>query len=110
MLFVGLRPKESEQAIAAVIAARLGDAKIGEQGNPLRLGEEGMKLSSISGVQVERSECSEFDHGHARLQGSSAPLSRENSLRRHQITLGQRARNGSPSGSNLREGRQSGND
>jgi hypothetical protein len=40
MLLIRVRPEQTEQRIAAVKTVRLRNAKVGEQGNALRLGEQ----------------------------------------------------------------------
>jgi hypothetical protein len=45
-----------------VITARVGNAKIGEEGNSLGLGEKRVKLSPIIRTKIERSESPEFYH------------------------------------------------
>jgi hypothetical protein len=50
------RARTDRATCRAVVSARLGDAKVGEERNALRLGEERVKLSSIISTKIERTQ------------------------------------------------------
>jgi hypothetical protein len=48
VFLIRVGPEKAEQRVAAVVTARLGDAEISEERNPLRLGEQRVQLSPVS--------------------------------------------------------------
>src|SRR2546425_9666449 len=61
-LFRSLRPEESEQGVPAVQAVRCSCGEEGQEGDALRLSENGFELSPVASPQVESTKQPKLDH------------------------------------------------
>ena len=62
VLLVELGPEEGEQDVAPVEPAGRGDGEVRQQGQPLRLPEDGADFFAVRVAQVEHAERLEADH------------------------------------------------
>jgi hypothetical protein len=62
VLHVLLGPQEREEAIAPVKPTRPGEGEIDQEGDALRLCEDGVEISVVGVPQGERSQRVELDH------------------------------------------------